>query len=61
MGVDREARIATAWRALAPRTRALCLFFLPNGLALNLVLAVLPWTPEHKTGLNYSARALLAI
>ncbi len=53
------ARVATAWRALAPRTRALCLFFLLNGLALNLVVAVLPWTPEHKTGLNYSARALL--
>jgi len=53
------ARLATAWRALAPCTRTLCLFFLLNGLALNLVVAVLPWTPEHKTGLNYSVRALL--
>ena len=46
-------------RALTPLTRHLCLFFLLNSVVLNVLLAVLPWTPERKTALNYSARFLI--
>jgi len=53
------AKLAIRWRALCLRTRVLCVFFLLNGLALNLLLAALPWTPDHKTGLSYTARTLL--
>ena len=52
-------RAAAGWRALAPRIRALCLFFAFDVLALNAILAALPWTPSHKTVFNYTADFLI--
>ena len=39
---------------------SLCGFFLAGSLGLNLLLTVLPWTPERKTVLNYTFRFLAA-
>ena len=46
-------------RLLGPRTAALAVFFVVNSILLNVVLAVLPWTPQGKTVFNYSARAII--
>ena len=44
---------------LRPRTKALAVFFAVNSILLNVVLALLPWTPEGKTVFNYTARAVI--
>jgi len=38
---------------------ALAVFFVVNSILLNVVLAVLPWTPQGKTVFNYTARAII--
>jgi len=48
------------WRALAPTTRAVCIFIVVNSVGVNLLFAALPWTPAHKTVFNYTFRTILA-
>ena len=36
------------------------MFLAVNSIGVNVLLTVLPWTPDHKTVFSYSARTLLA-
>ena len=52
-------RLRVGWRQLTPFTRGLCVFFLFNCVVLNVLLAVLPWTPRHLTALHYTGGFIL--
>ncbi|HEX9417748.1 MAG TPA: hypothetical protein VGA81_01760, partial [Methylomirabilota bacterium] len=55
----RPVQGTSSLRMLGPRTVALAVFFVVNSILLNVVLAVLPWTPQGKTVFNYTARAII--